>query len=146
SAHQLAGLRRARGERAAEVQAGDVTPEVALQPPPAERREQPLLVVDLVAGEQPVAPLAGGGPDHLGERLAHGGREVEVGFVESLDPGHLAARRVALAPASVPKSIDWHPASSIASRSSALKLPGVTKQDQRMRRPSGRSASATRSA
>src|SRR6185369_4068763 len=54
------------GERAPEPQARDVAPQIAAQATAAESGEQPLLVVHLVAGEEPVATLARDLGDQLG--------------------------------------------------------------------------------
>src|SRR5213080_3732722 len=78
-------------ERAPEPQPGKVAPEVALQAAAAEIREEPVLVVYLAPREEPVAARPGRRRDGLRETVPHGRREVEVGLVQRLDAGDLAA-------------------------------------------------------
>jgi len=67
------------GQRAAEAQARDVAHKVAFEPAAAEACEQLFLVIDLVAGEQPVAALSGRDGDDLDQAVADGRRKGEYG-------------------------------------------------------------------
>src|SRR5262249_14115515 len=88
-------LARRRPSRAcegvAEAQAGQVAPQVALEAAAAEMGEEVFLVVHAVAGEEPVAALARGERDALGEAVADRWREVEVWLVERFFVRYLAA-------------------------------------------------------